>query len=288
MAVQPCGATESSDGVDYWTRITNNDQNPANPNYKYANLYDTLEASSFELCIWVQLQEDPCLQPVEDATVQWGSTLRLAGRILINQGLAPLYNEVCENTVYNPFRTIPEHLPIGSINRIRHAVYAYAQTFRLYANHGRSLSPAEASATQLPLQQPNDENAPSIPDPYPVFCASSFDGFESAAPPAATVTISPDLSDKSISPDLSNKSTVQKFDCSADVDQKEVAWSVAKYVYCCKTQGICFMDFDCNAGYNNWQRGWSSLKQHQCCLGEGKGCPQDEPQADPSAAPSEQ
>jgi len=174
MMVQPCGAEYSDDGVDYWQKITNTIQDPADPNFKANNLNATLKSSSMQLCIFAQIQENPCTEPIEDATIVWMTDIRLAGRIYIEAGVTALYNQVCDNTVFNPYRTLTSHMPIGSLQRIRQAVYAYAAQFRLYRNHAQSKSPDEQFASELPLRQPNSDKAPQTPPPIQPKCPLGF------------------------------------------------------------------------------------------------------------------
>merc|ERR1719401_2237610 len=56
MMVQPCDANTSSNGVDYWKKITNKIQNPGDPNYKANNMNQTLAESDFQMCIYIQIQ----------------------------------------------------------------------------------------------------------------------------------------------------------------------------------------------------------------------------------------
>lgn len=165
MMVQPCGRRYSDDGVNYWQKITNTVQDPADPNFKANNMNETLKSGSFQFCIFAQIQENPCEQPIEDATVKWNTAIRLTGRIYIEAGVTALYNQVCDNTVFNPYRALTSHMPIGSLQRIRQAVYAYAAQFRLYRNHAKPKSPDEQFASELPLRQPNSDKEPQTPPP---------------------------------------------------------------------------------------------------------------------------
>lgn len=174
LMVQPCDADTSDDGVNYWDKITNNVQDPGDPNYKANNLNDTLKNTGMQMCMYVQLQENPCEEPVEVATTQWKSEVRLAGRIHIDSGVVPRYNDVCDNTVFHPYRQLASHMPLGDLNRFRMAVYAYTQTFRLYRNHGQAKSPAEHFASKLPLQQPFSDKAPKTPPAMEPKCPLGF------------------------------------------------------------------------------------------------------------------
>merc|ERR1711862_610611 len=71
------------------------------------------EASAIQLCFFVQLQENPCREAVEQAaTQQWRTPIRLAARIFIPQGKPPNYENICDSTAYHPHRTLVEHIPV--------------------------------------------------------------------------------------------------------------------------------------------------------------------------------
>jgi len=168
VLVQPCGKGEGSNPEDdHWKNITNDFQDPTRPNFRYDNMNATLSGSSLELCMFVQLQENPCTEPVEAADVLWKTTPRLVARLHIPKGEAPQYDSVCDNTVYHPYRQLDAHMPLGSLQRIRHTVYSYAQTFRLSINNKMSLSEEELKATKLPLDN-------KVPVPQPVKCPLGF------------------------------------------------------------------------------------------------------------------
>lgn len=76
----------------------------------------------------VQRQIDPGVMPVEDATVTWeesDSPFVKVATIRIPQQTfdTPAQDEFCENLSFNPWHTLPEHRPLGNINRTRRAVY---------------------------------------------------------------------------------------------------------------------------------------------------------------------
>jgi hypothetical protein len=44
----------------------------------------------------------------------------------------------CEHMVFNPWNSLPEHRPLGSIDRMRFAVYLASRQVRLKTEHGGS------------------------------------------------------------------------------------------------------------------------------------------------------
>jgi len=83
----------------------------------------------------VQFQADPVSMPIEDATVEWDeavSPYRKVARIVIPAQTfeSPGQMDFCENLAFNPWRTLPEHRPLGGINRVRKTLYQSMAEFR--------------------------------------------------------------------------------------------------------------------------------------------------------------
>merc|ERR1712014_550175 len=95
----------------------------------FENMRNTLVNTSFELCVFVQLQENPCTEPVEQADVNWQTPHRLVARTYIPKGEPPRYDNRCDNTAMHPYRTLTDHMPLGSLQRIRNTVYSHAKNF---------------------------------------------------------------------------------------------------------------------------------------------------------------
>ena len=90
----------------------------------------------------VQLQTDPATMPIEDPGITWDervspfqkvATLRIASQAFDT----PERREFGDNLSYNPWRCLPEHRPLGGINRARRQVYRALSDFR----HERNLTP---------------------------------------------------------------------------------------------------------------------------------------------------
>lgn len=87
----------------------------------------------------VQFQTDAEQMPIEDATVEWDETaspFRKVARVLIpSQSFElPERMEFCQNLAFNPWRSYPEHRPLGGINRVRKEVYRELAEFRHQRN----------------------------------------------------------------------------------------------------------------------------------------------------------
>jgi hypothetical protein len=87
----------------------------------------------------VQFQLDAEQMPVEDATVDWDEALspfRTVARIDIpaQSFESPRQMAFCENLAFNPWRSLPEHRPLGGINRVRKSLYQELAKFRHQRN----------------------------------------------------------------------------------------------------------------------------------------------------------
>ena len=87
----------------------------------------------------VQFQTDAELMPVEDATVEWDESVspftKVARIHIPSQSFeSPAQMEFCENLSFNPWRSLPEHRPLGGINRVRKDLYRELADFRHQRN----------------------------------------------------------------------------------------------------------------------------------------------------------
>ncbi|MEX2283044.1 MAG: catalase family protein [Gemmatimonadota bacterium] len=83
----------------------------------------------------VQVQKDSRTTPIEDATVEWkeeDSAYRQVARIRIpRQNIEePGRMNLCEETAFNPWHSLSEHRPLGSLNRARREIYRAMAEFR--------------------------------------------------------------------------------------------------------------------------------------------------------------
>ena len=87
----------------------------------------------------VQFQTDPVKMPVEDSSIEWdegASPFITVATLNIPQQLfdSERQMEYCENLSFTPWHSLPEHQPIGAVNRIRKMVYERISTLRHTAN----------------------------------------------------------------------------------------------------------------------------------------------------------
>jgi hypothetical protein len=90
----------------------------------------------------VQLQVPGRNMPVEDATVLWSEKdsafLKVARVTIPRQAFdTPEQNAFCENLSFTPWHALPEHEPVGVMNRVRRALYQEISRYR----HARNAAP---------------------------------------------------------------------------------------------------------------------------------------------------
>jgi Catalase len=77
--------------------------------------------------------------PIEDATVEWDEKISpfvRVGRVTINAGADNTAdaNRTCEALSFNPWHALPEHEPVGVMNRVRKALYQSMGNYRRTKN----------------------------------------------------------------------------------------------------------------------------------------------------------
>lgn len=108
----------------------------------------------------VQIQTDPVKMPVEDPSVAWDEAVSPfipVAKLTVPKQVFDSERQMayCEALSFTPWHSLPEHQPIGGVNRIRKAVYERASTLRHTAN-------------SMPRREPNSfadftDAAPSRP-----------------------------------------------------------------------------------------------------------------------------
>jgi hypothetical protein len=84
----------------------------------------------FTFCIQFQGMEDS----IEDPSIEWKSELVPLAVLTIPRRQVPLLESAGETLSFNPWRTLPEHRPMGWVNRVREAVYRADFTWRTGKN----------------------------------------------------------------------------------------------------------------------------------------------------------
>lgn len=114
-------------------RITESDD------YLAENLAQQLKQGSGCLDFYIQRQQDPVKNPVENALYRWDeqqSPLIHIARIDIPSQTftSEAQKQFCENISFNPWHGIEAHRPLGGINRARQVVMKDISDFRLKMN----------------------------------------------------------------------------------------------------------------------------------------------------------
>ncbi|WP_457787296.1 catalase family protein [Pseudomonas sp. PL-6] len=120
------------------------EQNSALPNFLRNALYQQLSLDRAPACfeLQVQRQNPQYYMPIEDTSVEWDEKIapfESVARISVpaQDFDSREQNLFCDNLSFNPWHALPEHRPIGGINRLRQAVYEAVSAYR----HQRNAAP---------------------------------------------------------------------------------------------------------------------------------------------------
>ncbi len=133
-SVRPCGDFEKG-----WPKDPGAD-------FLAETLVDELASNDQCFDFMLQRQVDPISTPIEDATIEWETIeapfVKVAQIRIPSQSFSsPAQKEFCENLSFNPWHTLPEHRPLGNINRTRRIVYDMISTLRHTLNDAPSIEP---------------------------------------------------------------------------------------------------------------------------------------------------
>jgi hypothetical protein len=115
---------------------------------------DFFRTQSAEYELRAQLCTDLKAMPVEDASIDWPqdqSPYQALGKIVIpaQDAFSPARRVFADDVLsFNPFHCLPEHLPLGSINRVRIKAYDSSTKYRHATNAQPKVEPTDIS--QLP------------------------------------------------------------------------------------------------------------------------------------------
>jgi hypothetical protein len=115
---------------------------PASQNtadYLAVDLQARLAMAEAQFMFMVQFSKDPVTMPVDKATVEWSEAespfIHVATLVIRQQDISVQGQDAYgENLSFNPWRTIKEHQPQGSINEARKVVYKAGADLRRYMN----------------------------------------------------------------------------------------------------------------------------------------------------------
>lgn len=116
-------------------------QNNDLPNFLRSALYQQLSLDRVPACfvLQVQRQNSEHYMPIEDPSVEWSETISPFETVATIKVPAQDFddreqNQFCDNLSFNPWHALPEHRPIGGINRLRKAVYEAISVYRHQRN----------------------------------------------------------------------------------------------------------------------------------------------------------
>ena len=116
-------------------------QNTALPNFLRNALYQQLSLDRVPACFALQVQRQNAnyYMPIEDTSVQWSEDISpfetvASIRVEPQDFDTREQNLFCDNLSFNPWHALPEHRPIGGINRLRKAVYEAISVYRHQRN----------------------------------------------------------------------------------------------------------------------------------------------------------
>jgi len=115
-------------------------------NYLRENMIKTLNQTDVEFDLMVQVQTDPHLMPIEDSSVRWSETLSpfipvATVHIPKQQFESPALIEFTKRLKMNPWHCLPEHRPLGNLNRARRRLYFELSKFRQQMNQTTHVEP---------------------------------------------------------------------------------------------------------------------------------------------------
>jgi Catalase len=133
FSARPCSAVSQFD-------------DDSSPNFLRENMWKQLDQQDACFDFMVQLRTHPTEMPIEDPTIEWSekdSPYIPVARINIprQEFASPEQMAFCENLTFTPWHTIPEHKPLGGINRIRKTVYETVSRVRHEFNGKQRLEP---------------------------------------------------------------------------------------------------------------------------------------------------
>ena len=151
--------------VKYKLRPTGNEKTPIpakpGPDYLHDVMWQRLGSGpvSFDFMVQVQPRRDPKL--IEDATVEWSEKeipfVKVATLTIPSQKLADseALQEQGEDMSFNPWRSLPEHRPLGGLSRARRQAYRALSAFRHLRNAATDTTDRPADPASMKAKMPS-------------------------------------------------------------------------------------------------------------------------------------
>jgi len=123
---------------------------PENPLDDYLREVMQEDLRREEVCFefMIQFQTNPEKMPVEDARIEWDETLSPFIKVATLKIGPQVFDtqeqmDYCENLSFTPWHSLPEHRPLGGINRARKEIYRELSIFRHERNSKKRREPKE-------------------------------------------------------------------------------------------------------------------------------------------------
>jgi hypothetical protein len=118
---------------------------PADPsrNYLREAMINQLAASSWQFDF--EVQRKPPTMSVENTMMEWRTTFEPVATITIpkQQFATPARDQFCEGLSFTPWHALPQHCPLGAVNRMRRVAYETISKLRHELNGVQRREPAE-------------------------------------------------------------------------------------------------------------------------------------------------
>lgn len=116
------------------------DQDTSDPDFLRKTMIEELKNNEACFEFRVQLQDPDKYMPIEDPSILWKESdspfITLARIIIPKQELgSEKQQQYCENLSFSPWNALPEHRPIGQLNRIRKEIYDASSVYRHTKNN---------------------------------------------------------------------------------------------------------------------------------------------------------
>ncbi len=133
-SVRPCAKSDYSPN------------NKTGENFLKENLKEYFSKNDACFDFLIQIQKDPNKMPIEDSTIAWDESISPFVKIATVQIPKQAFDSekqmnFCENLSFTPWHSLPEHRPIGGMNRVRKEVYEAISEQRHNANKNKRFEP---------------------------------------------------------------------------------------------------------------------------------------------------
>jgi hypothetical protein len=148
-----CGNVAVKYRLRPWQEPTSKIPDDPSNNFLRERLASDLRDHSAGFDFMIQIQRDARRQPIENVLVPWKESeapfQTVATVTIPRQDVgSPEQRAFAENLSFNPWHCLPEHRPIGGVNRVRREVYNHISQFR-HQQNGVPVQEPEAANESL-------------------------------------------------------------------------------------------------------------------------------------------